>query len=537
MSIKPAMRTLLIVDDHKLLVDSMAHTIAWESVGIGTVYKAYSGPEAMALLELHNVDVLITDIRMPGLTGLELIEQARVVHPELQCVLLTGYAQFEYARKAIELRAINYLVKPVQDEQLLETVGQITENLESHSEADRSRQSLRFNLPLLRGKLLLELLAEDGVPRRSLEDKLSMYELAYKEGDSCRIILVDPGFSLDHYSAPDRSLLEYSILNIVEETLSPVFELWIAQSEFRQIVILVKQRIALADDSSYRISTEWLRANVRQYLKSNLSVFVSKELEFPSGLPQAYWRGMALLQRHSGDPNGAFVLEDEEVDGTNKTKSLRKLHQAPTLMQLAESNNIQGLRDKFRSLFEELQSVGPHSIPLLIEARVHLLSCFVSIAHRRGRVLAEMIGPWHTDLTQPIHSHEKLKEWADAVLELLTQDLNLEEHADVHGHVVNQVQRYVHDHLDKDIGLQAISEHVYLNSAYLSKIYKDKTGVKLSDFILQTRMERAKLLLKEHDRKIYEIAEMVGYQSTQHFIREFKKYYGSTPKIYRSIME
>jgi signal transduction histidine kinase len=141
------MFTMLIVDDHKHLVESLATTIPWEQYGITRVYQAYSGQEALELVTQQPVDILITDIRMPVMSGLELIEAVRGLHhPATDCVLLTGYSDFQYAKRAVELQAVNYLLKPVRDEELLETIQRITARRREQQAAEHQVTQLKADL-------------------------------------------------------------------------------------------------------------------------------------------------------------------------------------------------------------------------------------------------------------------------------------------------------------------------------------------------------------------------------------------------------
>lgn len=136
----------------------MATTIPWSEHEVTEVHRAYSGPEALQTLSIHPVHILVTDIRMPGMSGLELIEQTRRLYPHIDCILLTGYAEFPYAKRAIELQAASYLIKPVRDEELLQTVRSITERqkarLREQSYLERLQNELEQQLPLLKTELL-----------------------------------------------------------------------------------------------------------------------------------------------------------------------------------------------------------------------------------------------------------------------------------------------------------------------------------------------------------------------------------------------
>ncbi|MFD0675660.1 MULTISPECIES: response regulator [unclassified Paenibacillus] len=152
------MFSILIVDDHKHLVESMATTIPWENFEVTHVYQAYSGQQALELINRHHIHILITDIRMPVMSGLELIEQVRTRWPAIDCILLTGYADFQYAKRAVELQAVNYLIKPVRDEELLLSISKITEQqkhrMREQAELERTKEALEHQLPQLKAELL-----------------------------------------------------------------------------------------------------------------------------------------------------------------------------------------------------------------------------------------------------------------------------------------------------------------------------------------------------------------------------------------------
>lgn len=152
------MFSMLIVDDHKHLVESMSATIPWEQHNVTRVYQAYSGQQALETVTEHEVHIIVTDIRMPGMSGLELIERARAISPGIDCIVLTGHAQFEYAKKAVDLQAVNYLVKPVRDEELIRSVNRITsrrkEKLVEKAELEQLQEAVRRQMPQLRADLL-----------------------------------------------------------------------------------------------------------------------------------------------------------------------------------------------------------------------------------------------------------------------------------------------------------------------------------------------------------------------------------------------
>lgn len=135
------MFSILIVDDHPHLVEHLMTTISWESYGITGVFGACSGPEAEEALQQRQIHLLLTDIRMPGMSGLELIERARALWPRIDCIILTGFADFEYAKRAIELKAVHYVLKPVRETELLPLIeGMVSERKRELEEQARIAQ-------------------------------------------------------------------------------------------------------------------------------------------------------------------------------------------------------------------------------------------------------------------------------------------------------------------------------------------------------------------------------------------------------------
>lgn len=124
------MYRLLIVDDQPDLVDDLAETLPWRELGIEAVYRAYSAHEALDIVRTNPVDVVVTDIRMPGMSGLDLMREIRRSWKNIRCILLSGYSDFEYARSGIRHQADDYLLKPVEDDQLLEAVRRALRQLD-----------------------------------------------------------------------------------------------------------------------------------------------------------------------------------------------------------------------------------------------------------------------------------------------------------------------------------------------------------------------------------------------------------------------
>ncbi|KRE69596.1 response regulator transcription factor [Paenibacillus sp. Soil750] len=538
------MFSLLIVDDHKHQVDTLAATLPWNEIGITTVHKAYGGQSALALIEDHPIDIMIADIRMPGITGLELIQFINQRNKKIDCILLTGYAEFEYAKKAIELHAVDYFIKPVRDEMLLDSVKKIIikrqNDLQQHQIYEQATSLLHQNLPLLKENLLFEILQGANIGNSQLSEKLNMYQIPMTYGDVIKIVVIkfDPYF-YESYNASDMKLFEYAIRNMAEELLSPHFHLWSSKATQANLpLLLLPKTTENSETDTWHPSHQDLLISlanrlveqVDHYLKGNISIFISNQAQFPKDIHSVFLSVRSTVMK-SAERQGIFVLEQDIIQN-RKLAPLSTLYQVPMLIQLMDMGNMEKINEKFIAIFHELEQSQSDSQAHIREAYLHLLSCFTYLAHKKGIVLEDIIGTSSHSESHVIHSAKQLKTWSGIIMEALMDGVPLMNDEN-HQQLVNKIHHYIQQNLGKDVTLQTISDAVYLHAVYLSKIYKEITGMNLSEYILRVRMEEAKNLLENTSCKIYEITEKIGYQSPQHFIRRFKQYYGVTPEIYR----
>ncbi|SFT14939.1 response regulator [Paenibacillus sp. BC26] len=540
------MHQILIVDDERSVVDNLEVIIPWEELGIGTVYKAYSGDEAAAILGRNAVDVVITDIRMPGMSGLELIGHIRRTAKMTKCILLSGHAEFEFAKKALQVQADDYLIKPVADEELMEAVRKALlqsskEWEEMHSYRHLARL-MKENLPLIRRNLLGDLLHGKCPSAADLTQKMNMIELSFTPGDRVFMLLirVEEGFT-----AFDRSqsvLLEFAMANIVEELFRPYFAVWNGVDEHENLVFVLR---ALEDSAVYgkdggeganqrgvleRLA-EQLHNHVGLYLKGYISIIVSGPDLFPQRLQELYRSCLFAMRNKTGGERGFFILTDDRPV-TREFHALSSLHEPPSLILLIEAGRMEDLWAKLNRIFQEMSASSDYFYEARMEVYYCLCTAFIHFAHQNGKSLAELIRPEDYALFDgPAHFRtvNGLKKWAYGVLEQLEFSVH-QEIKDSRGTIVRQVNQFIERNLSQGISVPLIADQVHLHPAYLSRVYKIETGESISDYVYRTRMDKAVHLLKHSEVKIYEIAAKLGYQNDSYFIKVFKKHYGMTPQ-------
>ncbi|TNJ68080.1 response regulator [Paenibacillus hemerocallicola] len=533
---------LLIVDDEIHVVERFSTTIDWGGIGIEHVYGAYSGEKALALLDRFSIDIVITDIQMPGMTGLQLIAEIQRRWPKTKCILLSGYSDFNYAKEAILYRTEDYLLKPVTEQALIETVRRVMEKLRLEWEEVVSRQrlasALKEHMPTLRGSLLGDLLQGRKLAGSALGDSMQMLGLEhFNDGKSFALMMIRLEEYFLRYDAHSLSLMEYAIGNMVEELFGDRLDSWYTKDAHDYLVFVMTGKegsVWTTDDSTwFERTASTLQTAVSNYLKGKISILVSPWGSFPTDLSDLYGRSVAAFRQTIGGEKELFVrLRDDP--GRKDVQPLPSLYEPPTLIHLLEAARWDSIEEKLAHLFGELEKRGAESQEQLLEVYFSIASAYAYIVHKSGRSLPDLMGEDYDKMIKgiPYRSLNQLKEWTIGTLNRIRDDMNREtKHS--RDSLINDIRTFVEQHMAEDVSLQSIADHVHLHPVYVSKIYKLETGDNLSDYVHRVRMDKAEYLLKHGQSKIYEIAALLGYLRPHSFNHAFKKQFGITPQEYR----
>ena len=221
-------------------VESIAVSIPWREHGIGQVFKAYSVKEALEHMATHSIHIIITDIRMPGLSGLDLVSHIRQKWEQTKCIILSGHASFDYAKQALKHGTVSYLLKPVRDEELIESVQQAAVQIRLEGEKQllhqRAMYSVREHLPEKRAELMKDVLLGHKFADAELEGKLEQLEIGFRPQDKMQLLLI----RYDDHQPTHRAfrLMKYAISNVVEEIYGSTYHLCHTDDAYDDLVFM-----------------------------------------------------------------------------------------------------------------------------------------------------------------------------------------------------------------------------------------------------------------------------------------------------------
>lgn len=531
---------VVIADDEEKICWLMQEIIEWDRLGAELIGMVGDGLKALELVCSQRPDVLITDIRMPELDGLELIERVAQNSPETSIIVISGYQQFEYARTAIRFGVRDYLLKPLNAQELNHALEKIGEQKNARI-AQRSEQSqLHSELERLRDRerqeLLLSLLQGDDITQ-NIKELNARYHLSLQDGvyrgmavkvDIAyqRVEDVSAGFVLEH------------IQDLARTILSPVSceALYAIEGETNTLLMLLNRREEL--DSSELYTKLYLAWN--QYVRSfdcyTLSVGLSDV--FPAEhMADAMTQAKDLLEARILCGSNRLITVQRSTNGIAERfsvneKTMFELQNSVSLLQIESSKEI--IRSTFSALQENVRE-DYHVYWELANRMVRVIvKAFESVAPEMETTeRMENVEYFHLYLSNVSNALEMGECLAFAAERLLKRYQQKKQQQD--SQPIRAAKEYVSTHLSEALTLSEIAAHAGLSSAYFSVLFKQSTGENLKDYITACRMERAKKLLRTTNDTVFAVAQQVGYTDKRYFSQQFEKNVGLKPAKYRKL--
>lgn len=521
------MYTLLIVEDMPVIRKGLIALIneAYEF----NVVEASNGEEALEKILLYPIDFIITDIKMPICDGIELISQLRKKEIEIPIVIISGYGEFKYAEKAINMGVSGYLLKPVEDEALYSTIGKVIRKIEVKQKNKKmlyTYKNLKVQINEERFNYQLQqILFEKDIAVEFETDYLIDLKDKYY---GVVVINIDGGY---HYHTSfqysDIELIKYAIKNILQE-MNIAYHYYVVSH-----TVIVNQLTLLFFDKSkdgiekdiYRICN-LINQKVIELLNISLTMGIS---EVTNVLSEAIYRQAVdyLQMRFLGTEKNIFrhnVIENDKVYQV----SIERLNLVEKYIQRGDIKNI-------RLILEGIFIVGSNQInprkyiQYIIEAIEEI------IIKLYGYEVYNMVNNYVFD-EEMIYKTKDIEELIQTILGMIEKVYEAKHIRKIdNSHIALRVKEYIDGHYQEEIIVKSLAEKFNVNYSYLSATFTKEIGKSIVSYLTEVRMERAINLLQEGRGDIATIAEVVGYSDLQYFYKVFKKNTGKTPMSYRNI--
>ncbi len=536
------MYRLLIVDDEEMITDGLFETLAGCDLGLD-LCKAYSGREALGWLNRTRVDIVLTDIRMPGIDGLQLMNVIKRNWPHCRIIFLTGYSDFDAVYRAIQASGVQYLLKTEGYPKVIQAVGEavteLDDSLRRNELVTQAQERLTTLEVLVKGEYIRYLLHAAAPAVLTLGEDLRKLNIPLDPDLSVYIAHGDcfiPSTAVASYANRQDSAM--GVVLLAESLLSGQFRSLGMIDRFGDPVWLLQPLTDRGDGREVAADVPILSCLVGQFeliqqaCMNTLGLSVAVTLgEQPSEwrkLSSAYDKLRRQRQTRTGD--GAHMVQTVDLEASSYTKERSPRDKSEALSAYLDA----GRRDEFLLLLDELiASVPENGAPYLLE-----LYYTVSL------VLLSYINRWELENeiadVSALMRHDDFVSWEEAFIFVRRTaetlfELRSSGESNRAAEAIRKVQIYIGEHLNEDLSLVRLAGYIHFNPSYLSRLFKQACGVNLSEYIEGARIEQAKELLKSDDLKVLEVGARVGYAASPSFTRFFKKATGVTPQEYREM--
>lgn len=523
------MYKVVLVDDEELIIEGMKQLINWKELECEVAGAAYDGDEALDIINEVEPDILITDIRMPAMDGLTMIDYVKERFPNLIIMIMSGYSDFEYAHQALEKGAACYMLKPVSEKELSERIGQSVKRLKEREHQREEKEAITVRLYKLKREarisFLCGLLNEVSFEDYILEMWRGMELCTY--ANRVRVAVLDTDFPL---KGPEASIIKFAVDNIVEEICREQGYCESVSSGDERTVIFIMESSEYSEKHMFGILKQIIET-VQNISKVSVSIGVSKSVAFPSQIQDAYQDALNALKKRFYESKPCELYEGQIEMG--KSFAVQELRETENLLldtvEKGEKKNAMVVLG--RMFHNMLQSnMLPQEYVYNQLKRILIGYQDILFKAKHTEYIGEDMGEFWSDYMYRFKLGDALKEWMAGVTERIIECLNKAPNEEME--LIERIKYYISKNY-RTATRQSVADYFFLNPSYLSQLFKAETGEVFTDYVNKIRMEEAKRMLIQTDYKIQYIADMVGYASSQHFNRTFKKYTGMQPAEYK----
>ena len=528
------MFSLLIVDDEFFIREGLVKDVNWESVGVSVIGAAQNGLEALDIIRTQKPDIVLADITMGTMTGMEMAEKLREEKNDVKIIFLSGYDDFAYMQKAIEVKAFDYLLKPALAEDLLNSVARATQELTQERGLKDRIAALETNLAA--GLLLAQERFFDeagGALTPALAERAATLGIP-TEGHMYCVAVLEPDEASDGSAKQTGRLL--AMREIAEEYTSALpFHLILLRESHLVLILCIPESM---EEAPFDMLLTKIRKSVRALVGETCTIGVSRVTNSAADI-SVCWDEASTAYTYKVTVGSDCIIHITDLPRTDHTQIFYPKMAEKRLLEALETLRPDPIAKATENFMDTL--VQRFATP--VQIRVALAE-LVSVLTRRflewDKDIYESFRTFWTNPDSLLARYQTVPAlcgWLTDILVQASAELDASREEGIKG-IVAQIQQLITEkYADADLSLSMLAEKVFVSTAYLSKLYKKETGETYVEYLTFVRMREAKKLLRTTNLKSAEIGIRVGYPNAQYFSVLFKKTCGMSPIEYREAQQ
>ena len=523
------MMKVVITDDEIQIRKGLRMKVDWEEEGFEIVAEASNGKEALEILKKMDVDLIITDMRMPIMDGVELAKRCHQEFPRVKVIVLSGYSDFDYVKNSMKQGVRDYLLKPVAPDEIVETLRRIRQEVEeekkSQIETDQMRLLVHSHLQEVQEQYLLQLVKGEWSQFNAVTERLRQLQLKELVNENVHVQFVtveireqDNRDQLKEFWLPFQMLCK----EIAKEQTG-------AYSFHDPNYASMVQFLQIIDSKTPNLTAdlvEKIQAYVKKYFKLETVIGIGSVIK---GIPEFKTGYISSLLSWS---QSQLSSESQVIDQTVTRKAAFDFSPnfEKRLTNAIENVDLQGFTRNLNTLLGGAEQQSVLSFSFVANRVLFLLGSLAKKYNTETQAIQSMIWNCQQSIWE-LNSQRKVMESLTQLSQFIIENVRNARFSN--RKLIESIRHYLDEHYANEISLTTLSELFHINSAYLSETFKAHVGQNFSDYLVTLRMEKAKEFLKDDQLKIIDVANLVGFSNSGYFSTVFKKHVGQTPVEFR----
>jgi two-component system, response regulator YesN len=548
------MHNLLLVDDEPIIVDSLYRFLSELDELELNIYKAYSGSQAIEIFSKTRIDIVISDISMPNISGIELQKFILKQWPKCRVIFLTAYDEFEYIKAAIRGGSIDYVLKGEGDEAIAVALHKAIENIKNEEVNNQLVEQISIHMekvmPILQKEFILNLInGESFLKEDFLKEAKELNFTLNMDIPTLMVLTRIDSWNKNTYSL--KNIQEpYTIKSIIDSHLNHRLKtLSMVLNDFEVLTFVqpVLENTNLHEKECWDRAFIFLEGTL-ELIQKSCSKILEKTVSHAVTSKPYHWsnvdRGFNFLcnilsSNYSLETE--MILTEEHIQDSSIVDDQsfivkKRLDQVGSVMTLLESGQQQELEELIADTIKLMRGQKDLSRGILEEAYYSLALAF-QVYINRSPYTKTIEQKYDLSSLMKLHSHggwTNVENYFKGLIECIFQ-VRKEQNLEKTNKIVKRINQYISEHLYEELSLTTLAEMVQFNPSYLSRLYKQATGLTLSDYIIDLKLQKSKEMLLDDKMKIQNIAKKLGFSSHTYFGRSFRKHFGMTPQEFRDM--
>lgn len=513
------MHRVLIVDDEAIIRNGIKQIMPWEDMGIGEAMVAESGEKALELLKENKVDLMLTDICMVQIDGLSLIEKVNALCPEMKIIVMTGYNNFEYAKQCCRMQVDDFLLKPIDENELEKSIRKQMSDLEE------KKKQLYEKKMLTRAEGMLEQVKIDSIMKRIIngiiqESDLNILETEYNyhAAQPMQLIIILPILDKSKEWKDHYALLYLSVKNICISIFDSRNQGITFEDELGRIAVAIFSDPKW-DETEERVRS--LRNVLQDELNMTLNILMGSQVAGFRELQLSYYDALSIIEEYKERRNEVLQPAKAEMRLKVFGETFQEL-----LRTMTENIADEDILLKAYDTYAKATLAYNLSESMLRRTIFQMVTqLYYEYSIELGESPDDRIKHFFQEILTSSRE-EMITLGREFIINLLSAKKNTHE-------LVRKAKAYIQENLSEELSVTSISEMLYVTTNYFSRLFKKEAEEGCNEYIVRMRMEKAKSLLSTTTIKSGKIAFMVGYKDINYFSLAFKKTTGMSPKEFR----